>query len=205
MDRFWAKVKKGTGDECWEWQAFKDRQGYGQTGLRNVEELRAHRYSWFLMNGPIPPGHYIRHSCHNPGCVNPAHLSSGTPQENSDDMVRSGRSNTKLTEEQVGSIRRSYVPWVMGYFLLGKIFGVTKSSIENIVKGATWSTHSYAWGEKLLAPDPQKKIKAMRRLAPEIRAEILGKYVKGAYGWRRLAKEYGCSTAAVKYIVKKGL
>lgn len=30
MDRFWSKVNKRGQDECWEWLAYKDSNGYGQ-------------------------------------------------------------------------------------------------------------------------------------------------------------------------------
>ena len=34
----------------------------------------------------------ILHNCDNPNCINPSHLRQGTVQDNSDDMVKRGRS-----------------------------------------------------------------------------------------------------------------
>lgn len=61
---------------CWEWQKFKSK-GYGK--LRN---LRAHRFSYEMMVGPIPEGKVLDHICKNPSCVNPDHLEPVTQFEN---------------------------------------------------------------------------------------------------------------------------
>ena len=88
--RFWAKVDKKGPDECWLWTAsIKDKWGYGA-----FMHMRAHQYSFMLHNGYVPTresGKLIMHSCHNPICVNPAHLSEGTSKDNKADEMRSGR------------------------------------------------------------------------------------------------------------------
>lgn len=53
----------------------------------------AHRWSFEYHVGPIPAGMWVMHSCDNPPCVNPAHLSVGTPRDNALDMHRKGRAN----------------------------------------------------------------------------------------------------------------
>ena len=89
--RFWAKVNIGAPNECWLWTASRNgRAGYGNAvvGRRCVG---AHRVAWSLTNGPIPDGLVVMHSCDNPPCCNPAHLSVGTNGDNIRDAAAKGR------------------------------------------------------------------------------------------------------------------
>lgn len=78
-------------DGCWEWQKWKDKDGYG---LIKIEKSyhRAHRVSWSLHNSEIPEGLVVMHLCDNPRCVNPNHLALGTVAANNFDRNRKGRS-----------------------------------------------------------------------------------------------------------------
>ena len=78
VERFWAMVD-ASGD-CWEWRGARVR-GYG-TFKVDRKQLRAHRFAYELLVGPIPPGLELDHLCANPGCVNPAHLEPVTTAEN---------------------------------------------------------------------------------------------------------------------------
>jgi hypothetical protein len=91
-ERFWAKVRQSDG--CWEWTGAKDDDGYGMIGVsgsrRNGHE-RAHRTSWRLHNGTIPPGMWVLHHCDNPPCVRPDHLFLGDRSVNMLDCAKKGR------------------------------------------------------------------------------------------------------------------
>ena len=66
---------------CLIWTAGRSPLGYGRIRV-NGRVARAHRYAWERVNGPIPEGMLIDHTCHNPPCVNVAHLRLATLAEN---------------------------------------------------------------------------------------------------------------------------
>ncbi|MFJ9387747.1 HNH endonuclease signature motif containing protein [Nocardioides sp. NPDC101246] len=88
MERFWSKVAKT--ETCWIWSAYRDEKGYGSFGW-NGKLIKAHRAAYELTFGPIPSGAHVLHSCDNPSCVNPDHLSLGTHTENMRQKVARGR------------------------------------------------------------------------------------------------------------------
>jgi hypothetical protein len=95
-ERFWAKVDVRGPDDCWPWKAAKTGGGYGyiRVGLRT---LVASRIAYQLTKGRIPKGKSILHSCDNPPCMNPAHLSPGTQGQNLRDSYSRGRRSSAGT------------------------------------------------------------------------------------------------------------
>jgi hypothetical protein len=109
--------------ECWEWLAGKSSRGYPKFYMMNAEaEIPyptksgrmecGNRVSFRIYKGPIPAGMKIRHTCDNPGCINPDHLIPGTQKQNMEDMVSRGRAargercgSCRLTDAQVAAIR----------------------------------------------------------------------------------------------------
>lgn len=73
--RFFEKVNKTGG--CWFWLELKNQSGYGLFTL-NQKNILAHRFSYSLVNGPIPAGLTIDHLCRVRHCVNPSHLEAVT-------------------------------------------------------------------------------------------------------------------------------
>lgn len=144
-ERFWSKVAVGAMNECWEWQAGKYANGYGQY-YAWPHNVPAHRAAWMIANDQeIPQGLFVRHKCDNPLCCNPAHLEVGTPADNVRDMVERGRNRkgsgcqqAKLSEEDVVDIRR-LLSAGHGAVELGKQFGVTHSTISLIASGRIWA------------------------------------------------------------------
>ena len=110
-DRFLKKVDKS--GECWLWTASKFPNGYGQFQFKGRPH-GAHRISFMMFKGEIPPDLLICHTCDNPQCVNPDHLFAGTPGDNMTDKRDKGRAYTPpgeangaavLTPEIVREIR----------------------------------------------------------------------------------------------------
>lgn len=145
-DRFWSKVDRRGADDCWPWTAATNEHGYGvmrPEGQRSGPTVKAHRVSLTLAGVDIE-GLVVRHSCDNPPCVNPAHLSVGTKADNSADMVsrdrhaRGSRSGTsKLTECQVVEIRARCAAGEL-HRVLAAEYGVSRVAITNIATRKTW-------------------------------------------------------------------
>jgi hypothetical protein len=92
LDRLLSRIVINDVTDCWEYQGGKNNIGYGM--IRDENKMRTtHRVSYEEHKGPIPYGLCVMHSCDNPICCNPNHLSVGTHQQNSDDMVSKGRHN----------------------------------------------------------------------------------------------------------------
>jgi HNH endonuclease len=82
-EQFWSRVQKT--DTCWFWVGTVNK-GYGQFSIGSFSEtrrrVRAHRWLWERLFGPIPTGLQIDHLCANRHCVRPDHLEVVTNQVN---------------------------------------------------------------------------------------------------------------------------
>jgi hypothetical protein len=134
---------------CWHWTGRLEANGRGRMRIAGRYVL-AHRVSYELHKGPIPPGLLVCHHCDNPRCVNPEHLFLGTVADNSADMVRKGRShhhngsrrgagnpNAKLSTADVELIRQA-VARGQDDASVAVRFGVTRTTIKDIRLGKTW-------------------------------------------------------------------
>ncbi len=140
---FYDRTNKRGTDECWEWIGWRDAAGYG--GLNAFgQRYTAHRLSWLLHFGPIPENQFICHHCDNPSCVNPVHLFSGSPSDNSKDASRKGvfhgerNHQSKLTAVEVRLIRKRLSDGIrVGQ--LAKEFKVSHGAISMIGSRKRWS------------------------------------------------------------------
>lgn len=81
-ERFLSKVDQS--GECWIWIGAIDKDGCGKfnTKHHNVKKtLKAHRYSYELVNGKIPDGMMVCRTCENNLCVKPGHLFLATAKD----------------------------------------------------------------------------------------------------------------------------
>jgi hypothetical protein len=147
VDKFWAKVDRRNADECWPWLGAPDKDGYGQIWDGHAGKMKkAHRVSAELHHGQAN-GFNVLHSCDNPSCCNPSHLSYGTALENQNDKVAKNRhakgesqGHSKLTEAQVAEIRNRASD---GYRALCAEFQLAPSTVYRIWHGQAWK-HSLA-------------------------------------------------------------
>ncbi len=83
LNRFWDKVDFTGGPKgCWLWMAHCTDTGYGQFRRDSIKMVRAHRYAWELLVGPIAEGMVLDHLCRVKICVNPQHMEEVTEREN---------------------------------------------------------------------------------------------------------------------------
>ena len=109
----------------------------------------AHRLAYLLYKGPIPAGALVRHTCHNPRCVNPAHLLLGSHQDNKNDCVEALRHTrhernpkAKLYWPEVEAIRARYARKGISMRALGDEYGVSPAAISDIISRKTWRPDS---------------------------------------------------------------
>jgi hypothetical protein len=128
MERFMDKVQKT--NNCWIWMGGRTLRkrmrgsSYGAFGFEGRNHV-AHRWLYEQTHGPVPRGLELMHSCENPICVNPDHLSPGTRSQNQQmgrpPVGRSGyrgvylekaRNNRKPWRAQ---IMKDQKRWFLGY------------------------------------------------------------------------------------------
>ena len=95
LSRLWKKIDRVGQTDCWPWQGAKTNFGHGRVKISG-KLYSPHRIVYALECGQIPAndqyhGAVVVHSCDNPACCNPAHLSVGTQKDNVADMVAKGR------------------------------------------------------------------------------------------------------------------
>jgi hypothetical protein len=145
-ERYWAAVVKSAA--CWGWSSTRVR-GYGRLYGEHGRRVAAHRFSWELHFGPIPPGMHVLHRCDNPPCTNPDHLFLGTQADNLADGRTKGRvghfttdqldarPQNKLTGPQVLAMRTARQAGEQLKSIAAR-FGVSRWAARKAIGGASW-------------------------------------------------------------------
>lgn len=154
-ERFERHVVRTSG--CWGWRGSKTEHGYGRLSLggRGAKIDRAHRVSWLLNFGPVPPGIDVCHKCDNPECSRPDHLFLGTRSDNMKDCVSKGRDrsvtargsysspnmgrprgSTKFSAEQIFDVRARFERGET-HRAIAAASGVGRTAVGRITKSCT--------------------------------------------------------------------
>lgn len=157
-DDFWARVRVGAPNECWEWQGALTSSGYGSLSWHG-QHVQAHRLAFALSGGAIAlptqfraPGRaktyrrFVLHRCDNRKCCNPAHLFLGSMRANQLDAYKKGRKvqprsthvNAKLSPEDVRSLRAAYATGQARQVDLAAKFGVSQRVVSLVVRNESY-------------------------------------------------------------------
>lgn len=218
VSRFWEKADRSSGDGCWPWVGARNPDGYGSFGIGG-RAVGAHRVAWEIENGRIPAGMHILHSCDNPQCVRPSHLSLGTHADNMADCKAKGRGRVpigencvraKLTADQVVEIYTRALSDGQTWEQIAAEFGVARSTVGAIARGANWRhvTGASSYGRrpdrhagKMLRATPRGEAHGNSKLTTD---QVVSIRQRSADGETRaaLAREFGVSPTLVSAIVR---
>lgn len=114
-------------------------------GLASSCPKYAHRVAFWNERGSFPAELKILHTCDNPSCCNPAHLFTGTDQDNAKDRNKKCRQargqrigEAKLTELNVLEIRR-LLKQNFPHRKIAATFGVTHTTVGRIKRKEKWA------------------------------------------------------------------
>lgn len=135
----WAEPCPASG--CVLWMG-STKNGYGRCIYYGKDTL-THRLAWVLAHGSIADDAQVHHLCNTRLCIAIHHLTLGTHAQNMQYMIACERSlrgeenpDARLTDVDVRQIRK--LAGTMSQRKIAALFGVTKTSIYNILKRKTW-------------------------------------------------------------------
>ncbi|WP_407646485.1 HNH endonuclease [Henriciella aquimarina] len=131
-------------DECIEWPFRLTKQGYARISLFGKPVFVSRAVCAQAHGAPPSQNWHAAHSCGNPCCINPKHLSWKTAAGNMADKIEHGthqigeaNPHAKLTEDQVLEMRRLRPSHSLSQ--LAAIFDVTPTTVSGIVRRKSWT------------------------------------------------------------------
>lgn len=170
---------------CLEWAGARSALGYGlvTNGSKKGTSLTrlAHRISWELTHGEIPPGMFVCHRCDNPPCINVAHLFLADCLGNNLDRAMKGRRPTSRRGMPFGvspnGKKFCAQVRVAGTFYYGGNFDTQEEAAVAALslRAELWSSAGYH--DKLNPPTPtapDSAENAPNARPPQVTAPVLG-------------------------------
>ena len=148
QERMESKTSKAGENDCWLWTASCDTAGYGIIRIDNKLRHASHIAFEIYNNKPVPHDMLIMHSCDNPLCVNPKHLSIGTKLLNNVDKKKKGRCNprrgnehpmSKLNTNTVKEIRCLFKQGHHTFTSLASLFNINRTTVSRIINNKLWT------------------------------------------------------------------
>jgi HNH endonuclease len=189
--------------KCWNWISNKNDHNYGYIMYKN-EYYYAHRVSFLIYNKYINDDLDVLHSCDNPPCVNPEHLSQGTRKQNNDDKMNKGRfiimkgilnGRADHSEKEIIEIREKAARGI-SYQDLAKEYKDSPSHIAKIATGFLWKNLAGPLSNR----DTLGTNNGMAQLNDDIVLEIREEYESGIPQYQ-LAEKHNVSQALISLIV----
>lgn len=151
---FWSHVEIRGLDDCWPWTGCVNSSGYGST-RHHGSNYCAHRVAYSYTREKIPfaapedksSAGFVLHSCDNPPCCNPTHLSLGTLSKNQLDSYARERNqalkgerspNAKLTLEQVAVMRTLFRDKKATTYELARLYEVSQRAAWLVVANRSY-------------------------------------------------------------------
>lgn len=144
--KFWERTQRRGGDECWPWTGETNNMGYGRIAFGSTKNRRrvfAHHAALVIHGTPITG--IVMHTCDNPRCVNPSHLTQGTQADNLADMRAKRRHNygerngmAKLTNQEVVEMRALLASDLSQQEIADR-FRVSKQVVKDVKRGRRWA------------------------------------------------------------------
>ena len=143
-NRLWAGVDRSDPKACWIWPRSRTAFGYGKFQIGAKITINAHRVAYFITHpSEWPSGLVVMHSCDNPPCINPAHLSLGNHAHNAQDRSKKGRSghpmhNAKIDMATANEIRAIYAKGGLAMKELAVQYGMSFGEVQRIIQNTRW-------------------------------------------------------------------
>lgn len=124
---------------CWEWQGNKTRNGYGRIHYEGRKQF-VHRI--MTPGKPTEEEPYSLHSCDNPACCRPEHLSWGNNSRNTKEKRdRLGtHASQKITREDAYKIK--FLEKGLQREIADR-YGISQMQVSLIRAGGTWRDLEY--------------------------------------------------------------